>query len=286
MPLFFFISGYLFSYKNGIEKISYKEFVKKKFWRLLFPYIVLNLIFIIPKFLLANFLNDKVELSLLYVFKILIRPRDNILGHTWFLVALFIVYLLAPLWTYIMKKNKKSLWLIITIIGIALYIFQIDTRFFAIKDLCNDTIFFIMGMLIAKVSVSKLDIGKTKFIIYSIAVILLTALWYITQNQIIKLLLCANDLMVLMLIPIVFHINSEKINNLGIYSYSIYIMHWPIMLATRILLYQILHINYLIVAIIMLILGFFGPLLIVKVLNVIKKKYNISSKYLYYLVGV
>ena len=66
MPLFFFISGYLFLYKGGLSNISYKDFMKKKIWRLLFPYFVLNLIFILPKFLLSGFLDDKVNFSISY----------------------------------------------------------------------------------------------------------------------------------------------------------------------------------------------------------------------------
>lgn len=286
MPLFFFISGYLFLYKGGLENISYRDFMKKKFWRLLFPYLVFNLLFFIPKYLLAGFLNDKVDFSISYILGVLIRPRDNILGHTWFLVALFIIYSFAPLWNYCMKKNKKILWGSIIALGIVMYIFQIDTRVLSIKDLCNDTIFFIFGMLMAKVAVNKLNIGKIKFLIFFLIVVIFTALWEITNNQIIKLILCTCDLLILLLIPIVFNIKNEKINELGKYSYSIYIMHWPIMLTVRILLYQILHINYLVVAVLMLLSGFFAPLLIIKILNFIKKKYNVNSKYLYYLIGI
>ena len=286
MPLFFFISGYLFLYKGGLSNISYKDFMKKKIWRLLFPYFVLNLIFILPKFLLSGFLDDKVNFSISYIFRILIRPRDNILGHTWFLVALFIMYAFAPLWNYCIKKNKKILWGSIITLGIIMYIFQIDTRVFAIKDLCNNTIFFIFGMLMAKVAVNKLNIGKIKFLIFFLVVVTFTVLWEVTNNQIIKLILCTCDLLILLLIPIVFNIQNEKINELGKYSYSVYIMHWPIMLAMRIVLYQILHINYLIVASIMLMAGLLIPLLIIKIINLIKEKYNINSKYLYYLIGI
>ena len=66
----------------------------------------------------------------------------------------------------------------------------------------------------------------------------------------------------------------------------IYILHWPIMLAVRILGYQILHINYIVVAIAMILSGYFIPLAIVKIYHFIKKKFNRDFKVIYYLLGM
>lgn len=57
MPLFIFISGYLLDYtsKNGIIKINYVNFIKKKIIRLLVPYLVISSLAYIPKYLLGKF---------------------------------------------------------------------------------------------------------------------------------------------------------------------------------------------------------------------------------------
>ena len=107
MPLFFFISAYLFSYKGGLEKSSYKDFIKKKFWRLLFPYVVLNLICLIPKILLSSFVQDNMETSVSNFINLWINPRANILGHLWFLFALFEIYLLAPIWSQVRSLSPR-----------------------------------------------------------------------------------------------------------------------------------------------------------------------------------
>ena len=52
LPLFFVISGYCFSYRG-----HYKEFAYKKLKRLIIPYFVFNLIDLIPRAMLPQFVN-------------------------------------------------------------------------------------------------------------------------------------------------------------------------------------------------------------------------------------
>ena len=85
MPLFFIISGFCFSFKNG-----YFPYIAKKIKRILIPYVVFNAIDIIPRFLFQEMVN---------------RPRSipesirRILlngGEYWFLYVLFIIFLFYP----------------------------------------------------------------------------------------------------------------------------------------------------------------------------------------------
>ncbi len=158
MPLFFFISAYLFSYKGGLEKSSYKDFIKKKFWRLLFPYVVLNLICLIPKILLSSFVQDNMETSVSNFINLWINPRANILGHLWFLFALFEIYLLAPIWSYVIKKNSKAIWILILVISVILRFLTPTTDILAINDLMRNLVFFIIGMWFSKIFIYNLYI--------------------------------------------------------------------------------------------------------------------------------
>lgn len=288
MPLFFFISGYLFSYKKGLENKKYGEFVRGKALRLLLPYFVFNILFFIPKIFASGFIVDQVELSFNYILYILITPRMNVLGHLWFLFALFLIYAIAPIWNFIIKKDKKIIWIIVLIIFILLNLFPFNTDVLAIKDLCKDTLFFVLGMLIAKLGKEKLESICTKrnFIFAFIVYVITFILWIVFNNNITNMLLCTTDIIMLLIIPIVFKISNKVFDELGSYSFSIYIMHWPVMLVLRIIFYQLLNINPILVSIIMIIGGYFIPLLIIKVWKKIKETKNIKSKILYYLIGI
>lgn len=55
MPLFFFISGYLYSLTNrSFQQIDNRRFIAKKFNRLLIPYFVLGVVIFIIKYVFAN----------------------------------------------------------------------------------------------------------------------------------------------------------------------------------------------------------------------------------------
>ena len=288
MPLFFFISAYLFSHKGGMKGQSYKNFLKKKFLRLLFPYIILNLVCFIPKLCLSTFVQDNMEMSLGNIINFWINPRANILGHLWFLFALFEIYMFAPIWDRIINKDSKKIWLLLFIITLALKFIEPLTDILAINDLMRNLLFFVLGMYIGKIPKEKLELqtNKKNFILYVILYIVILAIWIYSNNTITTVLLCTITLLLLLKLPIMFKIKNKMIEKLSNYSYTIYILHWPIMILTRIIGYQLLHINYIIVAIAMGILGYFVPLGIIWMYKKIKKKFNRDFKFIYYLLGI
>lgn len=78
LPLFVFISGYLFSYTQKKNYKNFSQIVSNKSKRLLFPYFFFGLLFTIFSF-------DGSILNVFSVVKTLIRGAD----HLWFLVMLF-----------------------------------------------------------------------------------------------------------------------------------------------------------------------------------------------------
>ena len=292
MPLFFFISGYLFCYKDSLKVKGYKKFIKEKFWRLMFPYLVLNIIFILPKFLVSSFIKDQVEFSMQYFIYIFLAPRANIWGHLWFLFALFLVYAISPIFDFIRKSNNKIYWLLLILLSIMIFIIRpIHTDLFAINDLQKDLLFFVMGMLIALIPVEKIKetITKNKFLVLVIINVILSIIWGIYKEvQIIQLLIGVNTLFILFSMPIVFNnIANKFILKQANYSFAIYIMHWPVILVARIIFYQVLNLNSILSFIIMLISGYLVPNIIIYLANKIKNKYKIkNSKIIYYLIGI
>ena len=166
----------------------------------------------------------------------------------------------------------------------------IHTDLFAINDLQKDLLFFVMGLLMAYVPVEKIRTNITKKRIYLLVIldIIISLIWGLNKEiQLIQLLIGINTLFILFTIPIVFHITNSFIMKQANYSFAIYIMHWPVILITRIVFYQILKLNSLMCFIIMLIAGYLVPNLIIYIANKIKNKYNIKkSKIIYYLIGI
>lgn len=103
MPLFVFISGFLFSYlRNKLKKYpTFQILLSKKIARLLRPYIILAPIYILI-FVDINYILD------------FINPLWKGAGHLWFLLMIFLVFILFyPLATYFKKKPFEYFFLII-----------------------------------------------------------------------------------------------------------------------------------------------------------------------------
>ena len=122
MPLFFFISGYL--YKEKYDS-SHLLFIKKKAKSLLFPYFICNTLFLVITILV----NQKFGISLgkkINGFNFFIEPF--ITGHqyyfflaAWFVTQLFIVHVLYNLLSPLLKKvGLNSFFKLLFFLGLAL----------------------------------------------------------------------------------------------------------------------------------------------------------------------
>lgn len=123
MPLFVWISGYLLVYSQQSSKATTAKYAKKRFLKLLVPYIVLSLIAIVPKFFMQSFLNDSVNFDVMSVMRMFLVPRENVWGHFWFLPMIFLLGLIGfgfdKFFRYI---NQQRLgWFIITLIAFLIY---------------------------------------------------------------------------------------------------------------------------------------------------------------------
>lgn len=94
MPLFFFLSGFLFAYthpEDKMRKINFFSFMKKKVRRLLLPFLFINsVIFVIKsRFVSAELMQHPLTFSFpSWVESMLERP----IGFMWFLPALFMIF--------------------------------------------------------------------------------------------------------------------------------------------------------------------------------------------------
>lgn len=131
MPLFFFISGYLYK-----EKYDYLAFFKKKFFHLIVPYISFLILFSLPTVaayiqdFLQNQQSDSIYQLALFIFKQLYGGQilTGNFGVFWFVTCLFFT---QQLYNFIYTKFDSDRWLI-NIIMLNFYcLAMIDYWFFS-----------------------------------------------------------------------------------------------------------------------------------------------------------
>ncbi len=135
LPLFFIISGYCFSYKD-----SYKQYITKKFKRILIPYLIFSLLNILLRTLAPSLVNksdDFVTLLMNVIFNG---------GEYWFLYTLFMIFVFYPL---IYKVNRnKVIAIILEILLLIASLLNVKVNMFCITSLLKYLFYFSSGVLI------------------------------------------------------------------------------------------------------------------------------------------
>lgn len=257
MPLFFLISAYLFSYLGGFERHGYKETFKGKFSRLLLPYIIWNVAFFVPKIMMADYIPETVEWTPEYFVKLFLSPRDNILGHTWFLCALFEMFVLAILFEKLRKY--KQLWIPVLVTLIVLNCFGYYQRFLAIDDLMKNAVYFWVGLLLGGVKKDTIvEQGKNDAFFISLIVLVVgfTSIWIFDHKMMINTLALGFSILFLLgVLQIRYSIKWSFMEFVSRNSFCIYIVHWPVLMVIRMVVYQKIHVAPIPSMLCMLILG-------------------------------
>ena len=264
MPLFFLVSAYLFSFYGGFShKGGYKKTLWSKFERLIIPYIIWNVLFIAPKYLFADYSVDHIELTPGYFFHIMLTPRDNILGHTWFLFALFEMFVLAILFEKL--KAHKRLWIPVTVVLLVIYCFGVGEPFLAIGDLMMNAIYFWVGLLLGSIDLNKIkEWANDKNITLALLFICVfgTIVWvYNHEGRTSDMLIntCFLGFSVILLLGVVqikYEFYNPFIEFVSVNSFAIYIMHWPILMVIRAFVFHTLHWPPIVCMLIMFLGGF------------------------------
>ena len=133
MQLFFAISGFCFVYRD-----NYQEFISKKVKRLLVPYIVFNLLDMLPRQFAAAFVNRPRSLS---------DSLERIIfngGELWFLYTLFIIMAIYPLFKNFSQNNKYADFGLLILL-LPLTICNIPVSIFNINIVCHYFFWFHLG---------------------------------------------------------------------------------------------------------------------------------------------
>lgn len=144
MPLFISLSGYLFYYLK-IDCGKYTDFflfLKSKFQRILVPFVIVGVFFMIPLRILGNYTAyEGKSLSNIILFDLIIGKDP---GNLWFLPVLFIIFIIFFFYAkYIFKKNKYLiLFHFIIFFMISLISYRIPNTFFISRAMYYAVFFF------------------------------------------------------------------------------------------------------------------------------------------------
>ena len=226
MPIFFSLSGFLFfNYMTKKDNHNYINFIKKKAFRLLIPFVSVALIWMIPIRKIIN-LSSYNNLSLFVILKNLFLGKDT--GHLWYLPTLFIIFVMMFYIGKFLIKNKNikkdCLSLIILLIlsthSFDFYIYQyINSAFMYL-------LYFYIGWLINKYQNKLFENKKITFTIIAIISFILVVAFKTFLNYIIAI----DTIFVLYLfVP---NKTTKIIEKIDKNSFGIYLFHSPLVYIT------------------------------------------------------
>jgi len=263
MPIFFFVAGFFML--KSIQKKKISEFIKKKFFRLIVPFI-LAIIFVIPFAMYFRSLyhfNQTWGFSEYWFFNY--WADFNQLMHLWFLPALFVFFLVYA-FIYFLKKDffislsEGTLLIFVTITTLIFFIISIFITYdkwimagdFYLIQPTRYVIyfaFFSLGIMFyrsdffsknKKFSDSFLWIILAIFtftfivFIYYFYMENLNELSFVFINSILRVVFCLSALMSLTFLFRKFlNFPSKIIQKMSSNSYAIYIIHYPFVVALQ-----------------------------------------------------
>ena len=312
MPLFIFISGYLFYLTTkDICNVKLFDLIKKKFIRLILPYIVISSIAYLPKVFLSKFAQRSIDLSIGSYVHSLLYPWDNVIRFFWFLPTLFFIMIIVVILLKI-TKNKLYIVFCFSIIFSFVVLNFIDIDVLNINGIFNYMLFFCLGMMYCKYKERLNEILRKNFsVIFILVFILLTMnattslfdgisvtgsetgkmkevatnVEFVTYKLFYVVIAISGIILSIILSKLYCKYNYTFLAHLDGKTFTIYLLSWFSQVFVRIVGYQILNLSMIYVVPVSFILGVYVPVMInIYVKNFILK-YN-KFRFLSIILGI
>lgn len=261
MPLFFAISGYLYSKTTTVDNFEgYKNSIIKKVISLGIPYTVFSLSYCLIKLMFSKYVNKGIDINILM--QIPFKPIEFL----WFLYALIGVFILVLTLDFKIKNKYLNLIILISLF-ISTYLF--DTSVAILNYTFKYSFYFYLGKILqCKSCVMK---SNKVFIISIILSIITNILVYyrIADLDILKVVFAISLSYVVFVASNKLQ-NNNCINFLGKSTLQIYLIHVPICSATRVILIKLGMVNIIINYILGVSLGIGVSLLIYSLIKRVK----------------
>lgn len=225
MAVFFIVSGFLFqlAYVPKVEYVSFADFFKKRFVRLIIP-----LLFV--KFAICNIVN----LIIGRYPSLFCRQAFFELGHLWYLLTLFVISILMYFIFRLVKSTRGGvLYLSLLALGIIMALISDMIPNFgvsAINSIFYYFVFFLLGMIICKYELlNYVSNKKIMLLALSINITLFGVIRYFENpmSTMLKIVLALFGSLVW--IGIIYRLKENKLLTIiDNYGMGIYLLHFPI----------------------------------------------------------
>jgi len=267
MPLFMYLSGFvmLYTFKALDSKRSYFDYSFGKFKRLAPGFFCFAIIILAGKILASQYLlvDNQPAGMIQGVVDIIVTPGLSAAKGLWFVYVLLQFYLVAPLIIYVFGGRPIG----IVIVGLAIH-FLPSTPLFMIDGAFEYLVYFGIGATIAhNYATVEHWLDKNRVILlvlFSVSLFLLeySPLAYPVNKLIIG---CLSIPAIHALVRMAPFSNSTMLYNWGLVSYAIYLMNTIAIGFTKGVLLLFVSwdgTNFLFIAPILLLAGFYGPILV------------------------
>ena len=168
MPLFMFISGYLFFTTQIKRNKPYCRVVKNKAVRLLIPYFCLSLFTLVLKVVFSGYMKRSSEFSFQQLLDAFVWLTNNPLGEMWFINSLFGLFLLYPVYCWADAKNLRGGLLIVLFLILHFVSPPFDNFILNYEKIFSMGIYFVTGISFAKYSLEDRIFTRALSLLYII----------------------------------------------------------------------------------------------------------------------
>jgi len=283
MPLFFFLSGYLYAHTNHASRNrEYKPFLHKKFNRLILPYVIISTVAFLPKVGLSHYAVNPVELSWLTYFETIIYPWKNTVRYFWFLPTLFLMFALAPL---LLRSTRILETHSFYFLKFAIFIFFIASNLMVSGSSNNETLFnytgilhyfiyFWLGIWVSEFAgkwINILENSGNKALLFGLAILSLQVLLFIYQGDTkyygLELLIAVLGIFTIISISIwLVSFDFKILGKIGKNSYQIYLFSWFFQVPVQLILYKYFHASGFSIMAAAMLIGVLGPIIFTHVI--------------------
>ena len=155
MPLFVFVSGYLFQLTRIARNTPYGDMMCEKLTRLGIPYTVFTIIAMAFKTLIPAAVKRQSEISLKEFAYAMICPSDGPLSELWFVMMLLGLFAMYPLWKEYGGKIKAVI-IIIALVLIYHIIPDFKPNILSASSICRHAVYFALGVFASRYRGEKL----------------------------------------------------------------------------------------------------------------------------------
>ena len=271
VPLFFFVSGYLFNVSVNGKPLQPHIFLSRKAVRLLLPYFALSTLLFVPKVLLSQFMVRPIQANWSEYVLMLIYPYRNVNGSYWFLPTLFLLFVFAVIVLFFLQRlqHRTSLavtTLLLTLANISLP-FSHDTLF-NVVGVIHYAFYFALGYFVSSFGLMRfLDKRKTAILVFLFTFVVSIIGLYVNKSPLMDLFFAMGGiLMSVALARLYAKYELHFFNHLSPTSYTIYLYHGIFQALSLQILMRFTHFDIVFYIILAFLSGVYGSFLVYKLL--------------------